>query len=115
MTTKKNTHPTYTAISAPKLRQPLYRSKGKKVVYLLDYIDDGNNAHEIECTKKLYTAVEEDGLHSNYRVHFTLHKNDITNEVEYITTEAKDIYGAYEVEYEEDISLPDKDVYQLPG
>jgi hypothetical protein len=40
--------------------------------------------------------------------------NETTKLVEYITTTPKDIYGAYEVEYEEDITLPEKDVYRDP-
>jgi hypothetical protein len=117
MTTKKKTttkQPTFEALKAVRLRNPIIDTSGKKPVYLLDYVGEDHFGHAAPCTKKLYMAVSEDSLHQNYRVTFTLHMNETTKLVEYITTTPKDIYGAYEVEYEEDITLPEKDVYRDP-
>jgi hypothetical protein len=115
-TKKKNTtnQPSYETITAVRLRDPTIDTSGKKPTYILDYVGTDHFGHTVPCTKQLYTAVTEDSLHQNYRVMFRLHQNDSNKLVEYITTEPKDIYGAYEVEYEEDISLPNKDVYREP-
>ena len=112
--TKKAEQPQHELITAVRLREPSIDATGKTPVYNLDYVGTDHFSHVIPCTKQLYVAVTEDSLHQNYRVEFSLHRNASTGLVEYITTKPKDIYGAYEVEYEEDINLPEKDVYQNP-
>ena len=103
----------YEEIKAIRLREPLLGDKGKS--FKLAYIDPGNNGREIPCSKKLYREVETDKLYTNYRIEFVLHKNTKSGLVEYITTTPKDLYRSYEVEYEEDMKVPDKEVYKDPS
>ncbi len=110
----KSTQPTYEVIQAVRLRQPILDTSSKVPKFSLDYISTAHFGKVAECTKALYKAVTEDNLYQNYRLEFKLHKNTDTGLVEYITTSPKDIYGAYEVEYQEDINLPDKEVYKAP-
>jgi hypothetical protein len=113
--TPKTQEKVYNILDAARLRKTTVSAgKNNEVNYLLEYISTSNDAVEINITKKLLTAIEEDGLTQNYRVKFSLHQNEETGEVEYITTLPKNIYGAYEVEYEDDMTLPEKDVYQPP-
>ena len=82
--------------------------------FSIEYVNDKNDSIIVPCSRKLYKAMEEDGVVQNYRVIFTLHKNPKTNLIDFISTRPKDIYGAYEVEYEEDMKMPDKDIYKGP-
>ena len=102
----------YTAVNVSRIPELLIHDEGQG--FSLVGVTSGGDSKNYPCTVELYRAVESDNVHRNYRVNFILHINKSTELVERITTTPKTEYVAYQVEYAEDINLPDKAVFKEP-
>jgi hypothetical protein len=82
--------------------------------FKLDVTTEVGENSNFPCTRELYKEIMSDKLYSNYRFYFKLHKNRESELVERISTSPKDIYQSYTVEYEDDMIVPDKELYKSP-
>ena len=112
--TKKEEEPgnPYKEYPTVNLMAPSIQDDGK--TFVVEFVNENNDAIELPCSQKLYKALEEDQLYTNYRVTFVLHQSVETGLVEFISTRPKDLYKAYEVEYEDNMKVPDKEIYKAP-
>ena len=96
------------------MRKPIIKDEGK--VFAVDVTTEIGENSIHDCTKDLYREITSDRLYSNYRVMFYLHKNS-SGKISNISTSPKKIYDnqSYTVEYEEDMEVPDKDIYKDPA
>ena len=109
--TKKKSE--YTAVEVSRIPELIIHDEGQG--FSIVGVTSGGDSKNYPCTVELYRAVESGNVHRNYRVNFTLHINDATGLVERITSAPKTEYVAYQVEYAEDINLPDKSVFKDPN
>lgn len=102
----------YKSVDVSRIPELIIHEEGKE--FYLVGVTSGGDSKNYPCTVDLYRAVESGNVHRNYRVNYTLHINQDTELVERITSTPKTEYVAYQVEYAEDINLPDKAVFKEP-
>lgn len=110
---KEPAHATYRTLGPfSVMRKPVLSESGRK--FYMDVTTEGGVNTQYECSKELFKEVVSDQLWKNYRFHFTLHVNEASEKVERISTEPKNIYDSYTVEYEDDMKVPEKELYTDP-
>ena len=96
------------------MKKPFISNEGSD--FYIDVTTEQGDNTQHACTKDLYKEIVTDRLYSNYRVAFYLHRAGdslVTN----ISTEPKRQYSSesYQVEYEDEMVVPDKSVYKDPA
>jgi len=110
-TKKKTSKANFETYNCSRINEPYLTDEGQAYIELIT--SDGD-CTTLECTLDLYRALMKNNINANSRVDFCFYKSKDTDLVEYVSSTPKNEYRAYQVEYEDSITLPKETVFKNP-